>query len=321
MIDVMKMAGNHTSLALSIVFKGERLIPTMGFLKQDGGISRQVLMMDSADALSTGNHQLENLEEEHKGGVLIADAMVTLETGKTDALIIDVRFATDPFQKAQLCIPYRNAAHPKGFAVHRLKIMDLNGISNESMEPLANAFFEGLQENKEGSKIWDEHYVDQAGESSVYAEDEGLNFSGEDFEVLKQAPFLIFYLVATADGKIDKKELAKFFSVISDLSNYKSPLTHKVITNIINDISKMVIEISHKEMSYPAELAKLRVIIDDNLPAEEANKFKMDLVAMGKKIAEASGGFLGLGNKISKEEKTVLNAIAVFLGLKNERIN
>ncbi len=46
-----------------------------------------------------------------------------------------------------------------------------------------------------------------------------------------------------------------------------------------------------------------------------ASDFKTALFILGKKIAEASGGLLGFGSKISQEEKTALAAIALCLGI------
>jgi hypothetical protein len=43
-----------------------------------------------------------------------------------------------------------------------------------------------------------------------------------------------------------------------------------------------------------------------------ANEFKLSLLAIAKQVAEASGGFLGFGNKISKSE---MQALAVLITL------
>lgn len=48
---------------------------------------------------------------------------------------------------------------------------------------------------------------------------------------------------------------------------------------------------------------------------EEAQAFKQALLGLGKAVASASGGFLGFGSKISKEEKATLERIAAGLGL------
>jgi len=62
------------------------------------------------------------------------------------------------------------------------------------------------------------------------------------------------------------------------------------------------------------DLQRVAAILDTHYP-NEAEVFKRTLVAIAIKIANASGGFLGMGSKISKDEKIAIAAIAVTLGL------
>jgi len=121
MKDVFKMAGDFASHAIWSVSDGEVIIPIVGYLKTDGSQSMERLVMGSVEALSAGEHKISNLSEEHLGATFIKDGLVTLETGKTDCLMIDVRFSDNASKKVQFLIPYRNANHDKGFAVHRLQ--------------------------------------------------------------------------------------------------------------------------------------------------------------------------------------------------------
>ena len=56
----------------------------------------------------------------------------------------------------------------------------------------------------------------------------------------------------------------------------------------------------------------LRVIaaLLESLPPQERDAGKADLLSYSNQIASVSGGFLGLGNKVSDEESIVLNQIA-----------
>ena len=312
---IFKMAGEFASHAIWSVSSGETLIPIVGYLKSDGTHSMERLVMGSVQALSLGERKISELDAGTIGAAFIKDGLVTLETGKTDALIIDVRFSENNEKKVQFIIPYRNANHPEGFAVHRLKMTALEGISKNVVESISNAFFDGLESHKEGGRIWTEKYVDQAGVGVGYGGDEETDFSPDDFETLKQSVFLIFFLVAAADGKVDKKELIAFVRLLSDPEKIKNSLLVRIITNVISDVQNIVSDMARKKLDYIEELGKLRRIIDENLSSEEANSFKISLFLVGKEIAEASGGFFGFGSKISKEEKGVLAAIALCLGV------
>jgi hypothetical protein len=48
----------------------------------------------------------------------------------------------------------------------------------------------------------------------------------------------------------------------------------------------------------------------ESLPADQRDRSARDLVTYTQSIAEASGGFLGLGRKVSEEEREVLERIA-----------
>lgn len=311
----LKMAGEFASHAIWSVSSGETLIPIVGYLKADGSHFMERLAMGSVQAVSLGEKKISELDAEMLGAAFIKDGLVTLETGKTDALIIDVRFSENNEKKVQFIIPYRNANHPEGFAVHRLKMTELEGISKDVVDSISNAFFDGLESHKEGGKIWREKYVDQAGVSTGYRGEENTDFSSDDFETLKQSVFLIFFLVSAADGKVDKKELVAFVKLLSDPEKIKNSLLNRIVTNVIHEVPAIVSEMARKKLDYINELGKLKRVIDDNLSSEDANSFKMSLLLVGKEIAEASGGFLGFGSKISNEEKGALAAIALCLGV------
>jgi hypothetical protein len=318
MENVLSMAGKYTSHAIWSVSSGETLIPIVGLLKADGEQSMQRLAMNSVEAVSTGEGTINNLSSDHKGGAFIQDGLVTLDTGKTDALIIDVKFSDDASKKVKFLVPYRNANHEKGFAVHRLKITEIEGFSTDDYKWVSDAFFDGLQSHPEGGKIWAEQYEDQAGEGTSEGSDgdENTIFSIDDFEKLKKAPFLIFFLVAVSDGKIDKKEVIEFMKVLSNPELLNNPLLNRIITNVINDIPNILAEMATQNIDYIAELGLLKSIADNNLSEDEANQFKISLLLIGKQIAEASGGFFGFGSKISKQEKAALAAIGSCLGIK-----
>lgn len=150
---IMMMAGELTAHAIWNVSSGETLIPIIAQLKSDGTYSTQHFDMDPAQAIALGEKTISNLDSKTLGASFIKDAPVTLETGKTDALTIDIRFSDDT-KKIRVLIPYRHAEHPEGFAVHRLQATQFEGISNDVVTSLANSFFDGINSHTEASKIW-----------------------------------------------------------------------------------------------------------------------------------------------------------------------
>ncbi len=315
MKNVLTMAGNFASHAIWNVSSGDTLVPIVGFLKGDGTHHMERLMMGSGEAVSVGEIKINQLTDEHTGATFIKDGFVTLESGKTDALIVDVTFSDNSDKKVQFLIPYRNANHQRGFAVHRLKITKASGFESDDYGWISDAFFDGLESHEQGGKIWLEQYEDQAGESSGHYGDENTDFAKEDFEKLKLAPFLIFFFVAGADGKIDKKEVTVFMELLTSSEYLSNPLFNRVITNVINDVPTIISELANQTIDYIAELSMLKLITDRYLVENEANEFKILLLLLGQKIAQASTAELDASTQISQEENAALAAIAVCLGV------
>jgi tellurite resistance protein len=316
MENTVKMAGKVASHAIWSVSSGETLIPIVGYLKTDNSHSMERLAMEPVQAISLGEQKISALDSDKLGAALVKDGCVTLGAGKTDALIVDVRFAENIEKKIQFIIPYRNANHPQGFAVHRLKLTQLEGISNDVVDSLSNAFFDGFEAYTEGGSLREEKYVEQAGNTAELYGEDGAMFAPEDLEVLKRSPFLVFFIVAAADGKVDKKELLAFIEILSDSEKYPNALLNRILANLINEVTSIISGMADKDLNYIEELCNLRRVIDGNLSPEDAIAFKMSLLIISKEIAEASGGFFGIGNKISKEEKAAIASIALCLGIK-----
>ncbi len=137
--------------------------------------------------------------------------------------------------------------------------------------------------------------------------------SQEILQHLAKAPALIFLLVAAADGKVDKKEIAQFRKILQDPA-YQPLFAAMRETEM--DVGQLLAALKDNGRSPIDELTILRKILESLMPEEAATAYKIMLLKLAKSIAEASGGFLGVfGSKISKEEKNAIAAIAATLGL------
>lgn len=315
MDQIMAMSGWFTSHAIWGVSTGETLIPIVGYLKTDGSRPMERLMMGSVEAMAAGERKISTLDADTLGAVFVKDGLVTLETGKTDALIIDIRFAGKDEKKVQILMPYRHANHADGFAVHRIKVTELEGIEPDALNELTEAYFDGLEAHEQGGELWNASYVDQAGDTSPVSSEGNGEISGEAFEALKRSVFLVFLLVAAADGTVDKKEMKAFIQTLAESDKLGDPLLTRVATNVIAHIPTTLTEMLTESLDCMAELAAVAGILDTNLSQEDANTFKRSLFQIGQAVARASGGFLGFGKKVSAEEQGALVMIALCLGL------
>lgn len=89
--------------------------------------------------------------------------VITLPSGRTDALIIVVRSYAKPAMASTtltMAVPYRNAQSPDGFAVHQPKFMGWQGPGTADYKLLGDAFFRGVESHEAAVPVWAQHNDD-----------------------------------------------------------------------------------------------------------------------------------------------------------------
>ena len=156
----VKLAGFFAAHSIWCVCEGETLVPILAVQKRDG--TRELRRMENEkleDGVAEGHSWLKDNPESVPYAVLIYDGFVTLASGKTDALLLEIRdFATQP-RSLRMAVPYRHANDPEGFAVHRPKFLAADPPHHD-FSLLAEAFFQGVDQHKKGSSIWNAHLND-----------------------------------------------------------------------------------------------------------------------------------------------------------------
>jgi hypothetical protein len=117
------------------------------------------------------------------------------------------------------------------------------------------------------------------------------------------AAFALYPLVevAWAGGSVDEKERKAFLVAAAEHGIAPGSPAHAALEEFVK--TKPSDDTRKAWYAWAAEL-------NHKLDAVERRKVREGLVQRARAIAEASGGFLGLGNKISKNEQRVLDAIA-----------
>lgn len=189
-------------------------------------------------------------------------------------------------------------------SVYDLSPREAEETAYESEDNTDNLF------SDDGDDSWLENWLSE--------ESEGIDH--EDYELIKEAPFIIFILMALADGEIDLKETTALAEVILNPSTFKNDFLVQVIRDAIPEITPTSIPeclapIMNNSPDYLNKLQELKRAIDENLDASEALQFKQALIKLGYKIADASGGLFGLGSRVCKQEEQMLRTIAKVLGV------
>ncbi len=140
-------------------------------------------------------------------------------------------------------------------------------------------------------------------------------FTDEEWQQLKQIPFQIFFVVAMADGKVDAKEIAAFVNRTEAAASLDNPLLRELMHGLSQDEIRN--HLANPPSSNEAEQLSrtVRAILRDKLVPGEKFEFIGAALALGLEVAQASGGFFGLGSKVSKVEKQALGLWGAFYAL------
>lgn len=156
----VELAGQFAAHAIWCVSDGGPLTPMLAMEMPGGQIKMQRQVAERLE--DAAHHVQEALERNGEGAVRAAslvDGYMTLDDGKTDAILIDIRVYGVGARSLSMAVPYRNADHPNGFAVHRPKfLVDLEGQEHQLF---GEAFFRGVDSHEEGAKVWNDH-IDQS---------------------------------------------------------------------------------------------------------------------------------------------------------------
>lgn len=126
----------------------------------------------------------------------------------------------------------------------------------------------------------------------------GLQVRGETMAAFWLTPLIE---IAWADGKLDARERALILDAASHTGVAKSSPAHELLEQSLHE--KPTGERRKLWRAYAQDLAS-------RLDASERRETREDLIRRARAVAEASGGFLGMGKKVSPNEQRVLDAIA-----------
>jgi uncharacterized tellurite resistance protein B-like protein len=136
-----------------------------------------------------------------------------------------------------------------------------------------------------------------------------------DLELLGRAPVMVAIMVASADGDVDKKEILAFRDTLEKTFACPSVLLKQALETVtLPQLHEIIAEACVEGYDHLDMLRQTAAMLDAKYP-QEALLCKTLLVAIARKVAEASGGFLGFGKKVGAEELQCIAEISEALGL------
>ena len=146
-------------------------------------------------------------------------------------------------------------------------------------------------------------------------------FETQEWKQLKKLPLQIFFMVAAADGNVDKKEIEELFAQIEKSATISNKLHREILLDIIDeDFDELLGEaLDLEECVETAE--SIKSILERRLTESEYKEFVTSMFSGAVRIAAASGGGFFRRNPISDEEANALAIIAAIYDVDVEHIS
>jgi hypothetical protein len=134
-------------------------------------------------------------------------------------------------------------------------------------------------------------------DATVLAQLMALDLSSETLAALSLVPLVE---VAWADGRLDTKEKSALLAAAEQAGLSKGSASHQLLEEWLRERpSPKLLE------TWKAYVAVLSNTLND----QAKHALKQDLLGRARLVAEAAGGFLGLGRRISSAEQAVLTEL------------
>jgi hypothetical protein len=124
-----------------------------------------------------------------------------------------------------------------------------------------------------------------------------LDLSSETLAALSLVPLIE---VAWADGRLDTKEQSALLAAAEQVGISKGSASHQLLEEWLGERPPPELLAAWK--AYVATLSTA-------LSVQDKEALKRDLLGRARSVAEAAGGFLGLGKRISSAEQAVLTEL------------
>jgi hypothetical protein len=148
------LAGYVTAHAVWCVSDGEVLIPILAYQSAEGELEMGRLLAETLqEGIQRGRQWLDLNPERVASGVLVYDGYLTFDTGRSDAIFVEVRVYTSPPGAFRIAVPYRPADHLEGFAVYAPRLLAWDGES-AAAAALQQAFLQGVELHPQGADVW-----------------------------------------------------------------------------------------------------------------------------------------------------------------------
>ena len=145
-------------------------------------------------------------------------------------------------------------------------------------------------------------------------------FNAEEWSLLRNAVFWVFYFIAEVDGQVDSGEVDALFSVFQGGLGLSNELAREVVADISLDAEGAIKDFKSVNRSAPMGLKAVADLLAAKTSPETARAFSQTMVFLGTMFSRASDNVLGetKGSRISQQEQMAIIIVAAILRLNVE---
>lgn len=133
-----------------------------------------------------------------------------------------------------------------------------------------------------------------------------------DWEQFLDIPFIVFYIIAGADGKVDDQE---FEGYVRCLRNTDDKILDEILANINPDFGENLASLPRNIPKLRKMLLRRKDLLENSVSKADYENFASEMLSIAKNVAESSGGILGLGDKVSQSERKALSTLEAIFGV------
>jgi hypothetical protein len=161
MITASELAGFFAAHAIWCVSDAEVLTPMLAYTTEDGQRKMERLISEDLEAaVQNGRQRLAANEMDANDAVLVYDGRISVDTGKLDAVIIEMSCYGFPRSQAIIAIPYTPKTAGR-FLVHKPMLLLWKECEDFDVEVAFDSFFRGVAAHEKGATVW-KGFLDQS---------------------------------------------------------------------------------------------------------------------------------------------------------------
>ena len=156
MITASELAGYFAAHAVWSLADADMFTPMLAYTTEHGERKMERLVAPTEElAVEFGRKKLADDPMDANDAVLLFDGRLTTDSGKLDAIIIEMRCYGFPWAEATIGVPYTPRSAGR-FLVHRPKLLRWHDCDDFDLDAAFESFFRGVDSHAEGAKVWND---------------------------------------------------------------------------------------------------------------------------------------------------------------------